>query len=946
MDQPNVSKMCDQEKLPGSKKNESLLTKMKKKAALGLWRLVAVPILPFFYLSGLKANWLMPTDPVLVVKTLIVEFYLPAIDVLTDFWTGASFFRSCHANFGLYTISVTFLPFFGKLLSEITQILKIKRKQGNLFNAMWKFLIRDRLKQVLVQLPLIQPGLTLCRLKWLSQLSAEDVEAEKILFRMASDRVWEPFLEAGPQLTLQLLIVWQTGEVTSTQCVTMPVSCFALCWAAASTFFNNRVDHGIASPPTVSNLIITSIVSVLVIPRILYFSIMAYLSLYWAAITIVTTFVVVGIALKFFSVKEPKPKMKYDRHKDEYFLVPCKGFKPIMDEIRLKSTFLSVFAPTVVGFKKSKILLVSSVASVTAILCSLGSLWLYLSFGNWGHTNSPTFQSLSCSSEKSCLRCPLNETDVLRCSKAPWRKEHNISKQIIQYSWQCGIKICKAQCSDDGEPNDNLLFGWFPALFCVMVLSAGFSLILEYMTDFIRLEKWIPLKHNIFLSLAIEREEKKEADNEASKKKDRILWRNFIKDEEHESKLCRYVKGQKLDQAIITAQRKGFSRITYVTSTVHEMVSKLRYPSRHTEALDSPRTENSTEANYGDKESKKQLLLDASKIGDVIQVYKLMGGDVDIDGQCPETGNTALMFAAEKDDKAITELLLMEQASVFLVNNRGLSALTLAHEKGHAVIVNMICTKLTETKELDAQMLLASEKGDLATVLALLSFDTNLFCVVDKMHGKSSLHLAAENGHFKVARFLCEMMRLKPEAILKKNKYGMNYLHSTSLGGNLDLLRLLLPLFEKSNRDAIVETDVNGRTALWFAARQGHLDIVRELLPIFSSIDPLSIIARKTDGSNAVMAAAFFGHTETVRELLPVFKNIDPSSLFETYHDCDDAGRNLISIAEHYGRVKTKQVIEDFMKSNNLPHPNAGLTINRNYLVDINQVHSGMKTWV
>ena len=914
---------------------------------MGLWWLLAAPILPFFYVSGLQAKWRKPTDPVLVVKILILQFYLPAIDVLTDFWTGASFFLSCHVLFGWYTISVTFLPFFGKLLSEITQIIRIQRKQRNLFNTMWKFLIRDKLRQVLVQLPFIQPGVTLSQIRQLSQLSAEDVEAEKILFRMASDRVWEPFLEAGPQLTLQLLIVWQTGEVTSIQCVTMPVSCFALCWAAASTFFNNRVDHGIASPPIISNLIVTAIVSLLVIPRILYFSIMAYLSGYWAAITIVSMIAVVWIALKFFSVKEPKPKMKYDRVKDEYVLDPCKGFKPIMDEIRLKSTFLSVFAPTVVGFKRSKILLVSSVASITTVLCSLVSLWLYLSFGRWGHANSPSFQSLSCSSEKACLRCPLNETDVLRCSKVSWPTEHNISKQIIQYSWQCGIKICKSRCCDSGEPNDNLVFGWFPALFCLMVLSAESSLILEYMTDFVRLEKWIPLKHNIFLSLAIELEEKKEADNEALMKKCCILWKNYIKDEEDDSKLHLYVReGQKIDEPIITAQRKGCSRINFVTATVNEMVDMLRYPSRHRKALPSRQTENSTKDHYGDMDLSKKLL-EASKRGDVKQVYKLLEGDVNIDVKCPVRGNTALMFAAEKGDKPITELLLMEQASVFLINKRGLSALTLAHEKGHTAIVNMICTRLRESKELDTQMLVTSEEGDLATVRALLSFDTNLFSVVDKIHRKSSLHLAAEKGHFNVASFLFdEMMRLKPEAIMKKNKYGMNYIHSTCLGGSLDLLRLLLPLFEKTNRDAIAETDVNGRTALWFAAREGHLEIVRELLPIFFSIDPQSIIARKTDGSNALMAAAFFGHTETVRELLPRFKNIDPSSLFKTYHDCEDAGENLISIAELKGHVETRKLIEDFMKSNNLPHPNAGLTINSNYLVNINQVHLQIETCV
>lgn len=165
---------------------------------MGLWWFFAVPVLPFFYLPGLKVNWRKPTDPMLVVKTLIFQFYLPAIDVLTDVWTGATFFLGCHVLFGWYTISVTFLPFFGKLLSEIFQIIRIKRKQRNLFNTMWTFLIRDKLKQVLVHLPFIQPGVTLSQIRQLSQLSAEDVEAEKILFRMANDRVWEPFLEAGP----------------------------------------------------------------------------------------------------------------------------------------------------------------------------------------------------------------------------------------------------------------------------------------------------------------------------------------------------------------------------------------------------------------------------------------------------------------------------------------------------------------------------------------------------------------------------------------------------------------------------------------------------------------------------------------------------------------------------------------------------------------------------
>lgn len=131
------------------------------------------------------------------------------------------------------------------------------------------------------------------------------------------------------------------------------------------------------------------------------------------------------------------------------------------------------------------------------------------------------------------------------------------------------------------------------------------------------------------------------------------------------------------------------------------MVFKFRYLLCYIEVLDLFWMENSIEVNYGDKESKKQLFLDVLKIGDVIQVYKLMGGDVDIDGQCLEIGNIVFMFVVEKDDKVIIELLLMEQVSVFLVNNCGLSVFILVYEKGYVVIVNMICIKLIEIKELD-----------------------------------------------------------------------------------------------------------------------------------------------------------------------------------------------------------------------------------------------------
>lgn len=73
-----------------------------------------------------------------------------------------------------------------------------------------------------------------------------------------------------------------------------------------------------------------------------------------------------------------------------------------------------------------------------------------------------------------------------------------------------------------------------------MVLFVGFLFIFEKMIDFIRLKNWIFLKYNIFFSLVIEFEEKKEVDNEILKKMEWIFWRNYIKDEKSELELSCY----------------------------------------------------------------------------------------------------------------------------------------------------------------------------------------------------------------------------------------------------------------------------------------------------------------------------------------------------------------------------------------------------------------------
>jgi ankyrin repeat protein len=99
-----------------------------------------------------------------------------------------------------------------------------------------------------------------------------------------------------------------------------------------------------------------------------------------------------------------------------------------------------------------------------------------------------------------------------------------------------------------------------------------------------------------------------------------------------------------------------------------------------------------------------------------------------------------------------------------------------------------------------------------------------------------------------------------------KNYQGLTSLQSASLGGYLDIVRLLL------DRGANIEAAGGSRrqTSLMFASMNGRLSVVKELLDRGANIEA----AEHPDGWTSLMFASFMGQLDVVKELLDRGANI------------------------------------------------------------------------
>ncbi|KAF2985339.1 hypothetical protein EK904_001749 [Melospiza melodia maxima] len=262
----------------------------------------------------------------------------------------------------------------------------------------------------------------------------------------------------------------------------------------------------------------------------------------------------------------------------------------------------------------------------------------------------------------------------------------------------------------------------------------------------------------------------------------------------------------------------------------------------------------------GTTDIQKRKLTEAILSGDTSKLMKILQPqDVDI----VLDGNSSLLhLAVEAGQEECVKWLLLYNANPNLTNKKGSTPLHIAIEKRFKSIVELIMARKINTVD-----------------------------------GRTSLHLAAQRGHYRVARLLIDL----ESDVNVRNGLLQTALHIAAETGHTSTSRLLL----KHGADMEAAT-AEGYTALHLASRSGHLATTKLLMD-----ERASVLARGPLNRTALHLAAENGHSEVVEELVSA-ENIDIS---------DSEGFTALHLAARGGHAKAVEVLLKHGAHTDMPRP-------------------------
>ena len=218
---------------------------------------------------------------------------------------------------------------------------------------------------------------------------------------------------------------------------------------------------------------------------------------------------------------------------------------------------------------------------------------------------------------------------------------------------------------------------------------------------------------------------------------------------------------------------------------------------------------------------------------------------------------TALHWAAQIGDEAITRLLLDRGAAINETDGQGRTPAHVACQHGQENVIRVLLSRGVDVrirgKDNWTALHFASWQGHLGIVKLLVKqagSDVN----GQTTDGRTPLHLASYRGHYRVARILIEL-----GADIHMTSAGLNApLHVAAETGHTSTSRLLI-----KHKADILAHNAHGLTPLHLASQRGHLATVKMLIE--EGADP--------ESSNQALRtpchlAAENGHCEVLKELL------------------------------------------------------------------------------
>ncbi|XP_061086487.1 kinase D-interacting substrate of 220 kDa B-like isoform X2 [Conger conger] len=250
-----------------------------------------------------------------------------------------------------------------------------------------------------------------------------------------------------------------------------------------------------------------------------------------------------------------------------------------------------------------------------------------------------------------------------------------------------------------------------------------------------------------------------------------------------------------------------------------------------------------------------QSLFSAVEEEDMAAIRAHLDKFKEVDGRS-ESGQTALMLAAEQGSLEIVQELIKRGANINLDDVDCWTALISATREGHVEVVKELLASNANLEHRDmggwSALMWAAYKGRTEVARLLLEKAAN-----PNITGQYSVYpiiWAAGRGHAEIVRLLLHY----GGKVNCSDKYGTTPLIWASRKGHYECVMHLL-----DNGADVDQEGANSMTALIVAVRGGYTEVVKELLQRNPNVNMTD-----KDGNTALMFAAKEGHTEIVQDLL------------------------------------------------------------------------------
>ncbi|KAJ8058480.1 hypothetical protein OCU04_012668 [Sclerotinia nivalis] len=293
--------------------------------------------------------------------------------------------------------------------------------------------------------------------------------------------------------------------------------------------------------------------------------------------------------------------------------------------------------------------------------------------------------------------------------------------------------------------------------------------------------------------------------------------------------------------------------------------------------------------------------LNSTSYNGYIEVVKFLyehGADTDIH-TATNNGWTPLNAASDSGHIEAVKFLYENGADtdIHTATNNGWTPLNSASNNGHIEVVKFLYEHGADTDIHTATnngwtpLNSASSNGYIEVVKFLYKHGADADIHVATKDGWTPLNSASNNGHIEVVKFLYE--HGADTDIHTATNNGWTPLNSASSNDHIEVVKFLSGISEVYALD----TDKNGRTALFFAAMRGHNKLVRLLYTKY----PSSIHIKDNYSATPLFAASRNGHVEVVKFLLDAD---------HTYIDSKDCfGRTWIWWAKRSGNSQLVDLI-------------------------------------